>query len=142
MTDSQKGSLPGKPGWRLPRRSSAELLDLGRERRPGALPVLPDEHAADGPQAVPPLLPPLLHLVPGCVPLGQGNIVLDLVSQAQERDRVPGTYPGNAVALVSAPERDGGQVPTLGTASCPGGRAVGAAFTQDGTRATGKGAGS
>ena len=43
-------------------------------------------------------------------------------------------------ALVSAPERDGGQVPTLGTASCPAGRAVGAAFTEDGTRPTGEGA--
>ena len=138
MTDIQKGSLPRQPGCRLPRRSSAELLDLGRERRPGVLLVLPHDRITDGPQAVPPLLPPLFYLR-----LGQGSIVLDLVSQAQERDRVPGTYPGNACfdALVSAPERDGGQVPTLGTASCPGGRAVGAAFTQDGTRATGEGAG-
>jgi hypothetical protein len=29
MTDSQKGSLPRRPGCRLPRRSRAELPDLG-----------------------------------------------------------------------------------------------------------------
>jgi len=144
MTDLQKGSLPRQPGCRLPRRSRAVLPDLGRERRPGVLPVLPDEHAADGPLAVPPLLPPRLYLAPGCVPLGQGSIVLDLVSQAQERDRVPGTHPGNACfdALVSAPERDGGQVPDAGHGKLPRGRAVRAAFTQDGTRPTGEGAGS
>jgi hypothetical protein len=27
--------------------------------------------------------------VQGCVPLGQGIIVLDLVSQAENRDRIP-----------------------------------------------------
>jgi hypothetical protein len=37
-------------------RSSAALLpDLGRDRRPGVLPVLPDDRIADEPQAVLPL---------------------------------------------------------------------------------------
>lgn len=59
-----------------------------------------------------------------------------------DADRIGGRVVGAlAGTLVSAPERDGGQVPTLGTASCPGGRAVGAAFTQNGTRPTGEGAG-
>ena len=47
MTDSQKGSLPRQPGCRLRRRSRAELTDLGRDRRPGVLPVVPDDPVAD-----------------------------------------------------------------------------------------------
>ena len=107
MTDSQKGSLPRQPGLRLARRSSAELLDLGRERRPGVLPVLPDEHAADGPQARLELLPPLLHLAPGCVPLGQGSIVLDLVSQADKHDGIAqgNGRPARLQPLIAAPQR-------------------------------------
>jgi hypothetical protein len=123
MTDSQKGSLPRQPGCRLPRRGSAELLDLGRERRPGVLPVLPDEHAADGPQARLELLPPLLHLAPGCVPLGQGSIVLDLVSEAEDRDRIPyGDDRGARLqALPAPPEREGGQIGGSGYRQLPRG---------------------
>ena len=87
MTDSQKGQPPRQPGCRLPQRSRAELTDLGRDRRPGVLPVPPDDRIADDPQDVPPLLPPLLHLAPGCVPLSQGSSVFNLVREADERDR-------------------------------------------------------
>ena len=47
MTDRHKGSLPRQPGCRLRRRSRAELTDLGRDRRPGVLPVVPDDPVAD-----------------------------------------------------------------------------------------------
>ena len=60
VTAAQQGGLP----------------DLCRDGSPGILPVLPDDRSADDPQAV----PPLFHLAQGCVPLGQGIIVLDLVS--------------------------------------------------------------
>ena len=46
MTDRHKGS-PRQPGCRLRRRSRAELTDLGRDRRPGVLPVVPDDPVAD-----------------------------------------------------------------------------------------------
>jgi hypothetical protein len=58
MTDSQMGSLLRQPGCRLRARSRALLPDLGRDRRPGALPVLPDDRIADEPQA----MLPLFHL--------------------------------------------------------------------------------
>ena len=93
MTDDQEDSLPRQPGCRLPRRSSAELLDLGRERRPGIQPVLlttalrmihrPCRHSA-----------PLLHLAPGCVPLGQGIIVLDLMRKAENCNGISYGYSG------------------------------------------------
>jgi hypothetical protein len=55
VTDSQMGSLLRQPGCRLRARSRALLPDLGRDRRPGVLPVLPDDRIADEPQAVLPL---------------------------------------------------------------------------------------
>jgi hypothetical protein len=62
------------------------------------------------PQAVPPLLPPLLHLAPGCVPLGQGSIVLDLVSQADKHDRRlhRDGCPTGLQPFVAGPEREVG----------------------------------
>ena len=57
-------------------------------------------------------VPPLLNLAPGCVALGQGSIVLDLVSQAEDRDGIAYGRLGLACfeALVAAPEREGSQV--------------------------------
>ena len=74
-------AAPPARGCQLPRRSSAELPDLGHDRWPGVLRVVPDDRVADDPRAI----LPLFDLAPGCVPFGQGVIVLGLVSRRRTR---------------------------------------------------------
>ena len=93
MTDSQKGSLPRQPGWRLPRRSGAVLPDLGHDRWPSAR-VLLVKHHAQGPRELGHVLLPLLQLAESRVPLGDRLVALDLPGQARYRDGV-GTATAN-----------------------------------------------
>ena len=68
--------------------------------------MLPYDRVTDELQA----LLPLPDLAPGCVPLGQGIVVLDLVSEAENRDGIAYGHRGLACfdALVGTPERDCG----------------------------------
>jgi hypothetical protein len=113
---------------------------LGGDRIPGILPVLPDDRIADEPQAA----LPLCDLAPGCVPLGQGILVLDLVSEAEHRDGI--AYGHRSLvcfeALVAAPEHESGKVIDAGHEELPRGAGGMTTFIKDGTRPTGEGAGS
>ena len=78
--------------------------------------MLPDDRVADAPQSVPPLLYP----AQGCVPLGQGSIVLNPMSEAEDRDDIAHGHLGLACfeALIAAPERKASQVGCAGHESC------------------------
>ena len=70
---------------------------------------------------MPPLLPPLLHLAPGCVPLSQGNIVFNLVREADEHDGIAYSYPGLACfeAFKDTTGHESGQVSDIGHRELP-----------------------
>jgi len=98
----------GLSAWLAP--AGTCLADLGGDRQPCVLPVVPHDRVADECKAA----LPLPDLAQGFIPVGPGGVALYLVGQAHQRHRVPGTHRGYA-GLQALPEPSRGQ-----TGDCPG----------------------